>query len=97
MRDPMGNGSAMAFCDSENLIYQAEDEGEEDCEVPGELARLLQQEERAIQPHEEMLDTINLGTEDDKKEIRVGANLEPSVKARLIQMFHDYVEIFAWS
>ena len=44
----MGNGSTMGFCDSENLIYQAEDEGEEDCEVPGELARLLQQEERTI-------------------------------------------------
>ena len=46
----MDNGSAMAFCDSENLVYQAKDEGEEDCEVPGELSRLLQQEERTIQP-----------------------------------------------
>ena len=44
----MDNGSAMAFCDSKNLIYQAEDEGEENCEVPGELARLLQQEDRNI-------------------------------------------------
>ena len=26
--NPMCNGSAMAFCDSEDLIYQAEDEGE---------------------------------------------------------------------
>ena len=93
----MGNDTAIAFSDSEDLIYQAEYEGEEDCEVPGELARLLQQEERAIQPHEELLDTINLGTEEDKKEIRVGANLEPSVKERLIQLLHDYVEIFAWS
>ena len=49
----MGNDSSMAFCDSENLIYQAEEEGGEDYEVPGELARLLQQEERTIQPHEE--------------------------------------------
>ena len=40
----MDNGSDMAFCDYENLIYQAEDEGEEYCEVPGEVARLLQQE-----------------------------------------------------
>ena len=49
----------MAFCDSENIIYQAEDEGEEDCEVPGELARMLQQEERTIQPHEEpVCDTV---------------------------------------
>ena len=47
-------------------------------------------------PHEELLDTINLGTEEDKKEIKIGANLEPSVKERLIQLLHDYVEIFAW-
>ena len=93
----MGNGSAMAFCDSENLIYQAEDEGEEDCEVPGELSRLLQQEERTIQTHEEPVNTINIGTEEDIKEVEVGANMEPSVKKRLIQLLHDYVEVFAWS
>ena len=66
----MGNDSAMAYCDFENPIYQAKHEGEEDCEVPGELARLLQQEEKTIQPHEEPVDTINLGTEEDKKESR---------------------------
>ena len=38
----MGNGSAISLCDSENLIYQADDEGEEDCEVPGELTILLE-------------------------------------------------------
>ena len=90
----MGNYTAIAFSDSKDLIYQAEYEGEEDCEVPGELARLLQQEEKDIQPHEELLDTINLGTEEDKKEIKVGGNLEPSVKERLIQLLHDYFEIF---
>ena len=40
----MGNDTTMAFCDSENLIYQAENEGEEDCVVLWELSRLLQQE-----------------------------------------------------
>ena len=95
--DPMGNDTVIAFSDSEDMIYQVEYEGEEDCEVPGELARLLQQEERVIQPREELLDTINLGTEEDKKEVKVGANLEPSVKKLLIQLLHNYVEIFAWS
>ena len=38
----MGNDYAMAYCDFESPIYQAEDEGREDCEVLGELARLLQ-------------------------------------------------------
>ena len=87
----------MAFCDSENLIYQAEDEGEKDCEVQGELSRLLRQEERTIHPHEEPVDTINLGIEEDKREVKVGANLEPSVKKRLIQLLYEYVEVFAWS
>ena len=66
-------------------------------EIPGELARLLLQEEKSIQPHEESVEVVNLGTEVDKKEIKIGANLESSVKSRLVQMLHDYVEVFAWS
>ena len=58
----MSNDSAMRYHDFENPIYQAGDEGEEDCEVPGELARLLQQEERTIEPYKEPVETVNLGT-----------------------------------
>ena len=65
--------------------------------MPGELARLLQQEERTIQPHEEPIEVVNLGTEEDKKEVKIGANLEESVKARLIALLREYVDIFAWS
>ena len=39
---------------------------------------------------------IKLGTEGDK-EVKIGTNLEDSVKGRLVQMLHDYVEVFAWS
>ena len=48
--------------------------------MPGELARLLQQEERAIQPHEESVEIVNLGTEEDRKEVKIGTNLEFGVK-----------------
>ena len=82
--DLTGNDSATASYDFENPINLAEDEGEDDCEVPGELARLLLQEERAIQPHEEPVETINLGTETDRKEVKIGAKLKLSVKQRLI-------------
>ena len=51
--DLVDNDSTIAAYDFENPIYQAEDEGEEDCEIPGELARLLVQEEKATQPHED--------------------------------------------
>ena len=40
--DPIDNGYAIAGYDFEISINQAEDEGEEDCEVSGELSRLLQ-------------------------------------------------------
>ena len=93
--DLTGNDSSTSSYDFENPINLAEDEGEDDCEVPSELARLLLQEERAIQPHEEPVETVNLGAEEDKKEVKIGANLEPSVKQWLIQMLRDYVEIFA--
>ena len=43
------------------------------------------------------METVNLGTETDRKEVKIGANLESSLKQRLIQMLHYYVEIFAWS
>ena len=56
-----------------------------------------QQKERTIQPHEEPVDTINLGIKEDKKEVKVGANFEPKVKERLIQLLHEYVEVFSWS
>ena len=82
--DPIDNDSNIAGYDFENMIKQAEEEGEEDCELPRELARLLQQEERVIQPHEEPVEPVNLGTEEDKKEVKIGADLEPSVKQRLM-------------
>ena len=54
--------------------------------MPGELARLLQQEERVIQPHEEPVEVMNLGTDEDIKEIKIGAGLENSIKERVVQM-----------
>ena len=38
-----------------------------------------------------------MGTKEERKEVKIGENLELSVKQRLMQMLHDYVEIFAWS
>ncbi|KAI5430834.1 hypothetical protein KIW84_035096 [Lathyrus oleraceus] len=95
--DPIDNDSAMARFDFENLIFQAEEEGDEDCELPEELARLLKQEERVIQPHQEPTEVINLGTEDVKREIKIGASSEDDVKKGLIELLQEYVDVFAWS
>ncbi|KAI5396381.1 hypothetical protein KIW84_062547 [Lathyrus oleraceus] len=57
--DPVDNNSSTVHYDFENPIYQAEDGSEEDCEVHGELARLLQ-EEKTIQPHGASIEIVNL-------------------------------------
>ena len=73
----------------------AEEEVEE--EIPDEITRLLKHEERIIQPHKEPLETVNLGSEEDKKEVNIGASLNSSVKSQLINLLREYVDVFAWS
>ena len=58
---------------------------------------MLKQEEKVIQPHQESIEVVNLGNEENVKEVKIGAVLEESVKQRLIEMLREYVDIFAWS
>ena len=43
------------------------------------------------------MDTVNLGIEEDKKEVKVGANLKLNVKKCLVQLLQYYVEVFSWT
>jgi hypothetical protein len=52
---------------------------------------------RAIQPHQEAIELINLSTDEEKREIKIGALLEASVKEKVIDLLREYVDIFAWS
>lgn len=40
---------------------------------------------------------INLGTEENKKEIKVRASLKYEVKKRLIKILHGYTNVLSWS
>ena len=66
-------------------------------EIPEEVLWLLDHEENTIQPYKEPLEVINLGWEEDPKEVKIGAFLHPDVKSRLIKLLKEYVDIFAWS
>jgi len=70
---------------------------EEDEEIPVEIRWMLEQERRAIQPHQEEVEIINLGTEEDKKEIKISALLDATVKERVIALLKEYADIFAWT
>ena len=78
-------------------INQAEEDDDEDLELSEELAREIDKKADNIQLYQELIETINLGTEEDPKEIKLRTILEESVKEKLIKILHEYVDIFAWS
>jgi len=70
---------------------------EDDEEILDEIKWMLEQERKAIQPHQEEIEVINLGTEEDKKEIKIEALLDARVKERIVELLREYSDIFAWS
>ena len=38
-----------------------------------------------------------MGSEEETKEVKIGALLHPYVKSRLIDLLKEYMDIFAWS
>ena len=79
------------------LGYNTEEEAYGECDLSEELARLLKQEEKVIQPNQDSVEVVNIGTEEVRREVKIGADLEESVKARLIELLREYSYIFAWS
>ena len=61
---------------------------------PEELARMLKQKSKVIQSHEESVEVVNLGLNEEAKE---GSTLEEEVKAKLIKLLKDYMDVLAWS
>ena len=59
--------------------------------------RLMEQEAKVIQPHEEEIEIINLGTEVDKKEVKVGTAMKSSEREKLVKLLFDYVDVFTWT
>ena len=79
-------------------LGEAEDfEDDEDCDLPLELLRLVQHEEKQILPHQEDLETINLGTSKEIKEIKIDTTISSDTHSDLISLLQEFKDIFAWS
>ena len=64
--------------DFERVVYVGELGNEEDMEnddLPPNLLRLVEQDERQILPHQEITEAVNLGIEEEKKEVKIGTTL----------------------
>lgn len=81
----------------DNPINHTGKDYDKDCKLPKDLARLLKQDSKVIQPHEESVEVVNLGTNEEAKEVRVGSALQEEVKAMLVQLLQEYINVFMWS
>ena len=91
------NGQGFDF---ERVVYVGELGNEEDMEnddLPPDLLRLVEQDERQILPHQEITKAVNLGTEEKRKEVKIGTTLSSATRKELMDLLHDYSDVFAWS
>ena len=52
----------------------------EDDDLPPNLLKLVAQDEKQILPHQEVTEAINLGTKEEKREVKIGITLSPTIK-----------------
>ena len=91
------NGQGFDF---ERVVYAGELGNEEDMEdddLPPDLLRLVEQDERQILLHQEIIEAVNLGTKEERKEVKIGTTLSPAIRKELIDLLQDYNDVFAWS
>ena len=46
-------------------------------------------------PHKEITEAVNLGTEEERKEVKIGTTLSPAIRKELIDLLQDYSDVFA--
>ena len=86
--------------DFEGTSYISETNLEEDIDesdLPPEMQRLLVMEDEQILPHQEVTKLVNLGTDDEKKEVKIGSSLDSSAKKEIVDLLKEHVDIFSWS
>ena len=65
--------------------------------LPLEMGRLIDQKNKQILPHQEEIEVINLGSNEEKKEVKVGTALSAETKKEIIDLLHEFADVFAWS
>ncbi|XP_057976008.1 uncharacterized protein LOC131163438 [Malania oleifera] len=79
----------------ENLILEAEIEEETD--LSPEMQRMLKSDEKPTLTSSDPTVTINLGTNEEPKEVKIGALLGGKERCEMINLLKEYQDVFAWS
>ncbi|KAK9029881.1 hypothetical protein V6N11_031323 [Hibiscus sabdariffa] len=72
-------------------------EDEAGCDLPNDLLRMMESEEKQILPHKEELEILNLGTEEERREVKIGTTISVETRQNLIKLLHEYKDVFPWS
>jgi len=62
-----------------------------------EFTKLIRQHEQAWKPAREELETIDVGDEEIKRELKIWTLITLKEREELIALLRDYVDVFAWS
>ena len=54
------------------------------------MLRFLTMEDKQILPHQEVIELVNLGTDDEKKEVKIGSSLDSSAKKEITTLLREY-------
>ncbi|KAK9042316.1 hypothetical protein V6N11_017393 [Hibiscus sabdariffa] len=64
-------------------------EDEAGCELPNDLLRMMKSEEKQILPHKEELEILNLGTAEERREVKIGTTISVETHQNLIKLLHN--------
>jgi len=62
-----------------------------------EFTRLVEQSEQAWKSIKKELQTINISTRYNERELKIENLITVSKKKNLILLLHEYIDVFAWS
>ncbi|KAA3487091.1 hypothetical protein EPI10_030944 [Gossypium australe] len=69
-------------------------ENDTECDLPPDLLRMVEQEEKQNLPHKESVEMVNLG---EGQEVKIGARITAKTRRNLIELLHEFKDVFAWS
>jgi len=50
-----------------------------------------------MRPHQEETELVDLGTDNGRREVKVGTGMAARIREELMALLKDYQDIFAWS
>ena len=60
-----------------------------------EFINLVEQHEQTWEPATEELETINVGNDQIKKELKIGTLITPEERVKIMALLQEYVDVFA--